>query len=153
MYRFALGAAAERKNWPTPRPSSPPAWTPTRRRSSPRRRAGSSAGARTIRFPIACSSNRCRTSPSDAWQGGETLPDAALGWAMLNVDGGHPGDATHQVIRRWTAPAAGTLHIEGELGHTPPEGDGVRGRSSPAAAAAWRVDRGHGASADAGRIR
>jgi hypothetical protein len=63
-----------------------------------------------------------------AWQGGEALPDPQLGWAMLNVDGGHPGDATHQVIRRWTAPATGVLHIEGQLNHALPQGNGVGGR-------------------------
>ena len=51
----------------------------------------------------------------DAWQGGDELPDPTLGWAMLNASGGHPGDAAHLAIRRWIAPAAGTLHIEGVL--------------------------------------
>ena len=43
------------------------------------------------------------------------LPDPALGWAMLNATGGHPGDAGHAAIRRWTAPPPATLHIEGVL--------------------------------------
>jgi hypothetical protein len=47
---------------------------------------------------------------------------------MLNVEGGHPGDAAHQVIRRWTAPSGGTLHIVGELNHAAPEGNGVLAR-------------------------
>jgi hypothetical protein len=63
-----------------------------------------------------------------AWQGGSTLPDPITGWAMLNANGGHPGDPAHQAIRRWVAPADGTLHIEGMLSHTATEGDGVRGR-------------------------
>jgi hypothetical protein len=65
---------------------------------------------------------------TSAWQGGEALPDAQLGWAMLNVDGGHPGDGGHQVIRRWTASASGALHIEGELNHPSPHGNGVMAR-------------------------
>ena len=59
---------------------------------------------------------------------GDKLPDPTLGWVMLNASGGHPGDAAHAAIRRWTAPAAGTLHIEGVLGHAADKGDGVRGR-------------------------
>jgi hypothetical protein len=40
-----------------------------------------------------------------AWQGGPTLPDPKLGWAMLNARGGHVGnDARHGVARRWVAP-------------------------------------------------
>jgi hypothetical protein len=64
----------------------------------------------------------------NAWQGGPQLPDPTLGWAMVNASGGHPGDAAHLAIRRWIAPAAGTLHVEGVLSHTSAEGDGVRGR-------------------------
>jgi hypothetical protein len=63
-----------------------------------------------------------------AWQGSAKLPDDTLGWVLLTASGGHPGDASHQVIRRWIAPTAGTLHIEGVLSHTPQQGDGVRGR-------------------------
>jgi len=76
------------------------------------------------------------------WQGGPALPDAALGWAMLNANGGHPGDAAHQTIRRWTAPAAGMLHIEGVLSHMSEVGDGVRGRivaSRGGVVGAWDV--------------
>jgi hypothetical protein len=62
------------------------------------------------------------------WQGGAKLPDDALGWVLLNATGGHPGDAAHSAIRRWVAPAAGTLHIEGLLAHPAGPGDGVRGR-------------------------
>ncbi|MBL9162165.1 MAG: PSD1 domain-containing protein [Planctomycetaceae bacterium] len=63
------------------------------------------------------------------WNGGDTFPDAELGWALLNVQGGHPGDAAHAVIRRFTAPAAGTLRIEGELRHPAAEGNGVVARA------------------------
>jgi len=62
------------------------------------------------------------------WQGSAKWPDPGLGWAMLSATGGHPGDAAHAVIRRWTAPSAGTLHIEGVLGHEPQQGEGVRNR-------------------------
>jgi hypothetical protein len=77
-----------------------------------------------------------------AWQGGAALPDAAIGWAMLNANGGHPGDTVHQAIRRWTAPAAGTLQIEGVLAHAAEQGDGVRGRivaSRRGVIGAWEV--------------
>jgi hypothetical protein len=63
-----------------------------------------------------------------AWQGSAKWPDPGLGWAMLNATGGHPGDAAHAVIRRWTAPSAGTLHVEGVIGHEPQQGEGVRSR-------------------------
>jgi hypothetical protein len=85
---------------------------------------------------------------ASAWQGGEILPDAQLGWAMLNVEGGHPGDAARQVIRRWTAPAAGTLQIEGELNHPAPQGNGVLARvvsSSRGRLGEWTAA--HGAAA------
>jgi uncharacterized protein DUF1553 len=62
------------------------------------------------------------------WQGGEKLPDGALGWVCLTADGGHPGDAAHAAIRRWIAPAAGTVRIDGVLSHPSQVGDGVRGR-------------------------
>jgi len=64
----------------------------------------------------------------DTWQGGEKLPDPALGWVLLNATGGHPGDASHAAIRRWIAPASGTLRIDGLLAHPAEKGDGVRGR-------------------------
>jgi hypothetical protein len=59
------------------------------------------------------------------WQGGEKWPDATFGYANINVEGGHPGPTGQQIIRRWTAPAAGVLRIEGELKHPEPNGDGV----------------------------
>lgn len=81
------------------------------------------------------------------WRGGEALPDAQLGWAMLNVQGGHPGDAAHAVIRRFTVPASGTLRIEGELQHPAAEGNGVVARvvsASRGRVGEWPVA--HGAS-------
>jgi hypothetical protein len=63
-----------------------------------------------------------------AWQGSPEWPGPTLGYVMLNEEGGHPGDAVHPVIRRWIAPAAGTVHVEGVLSHNHELGDGVRGR-------------------------
>jgi hypothetical protein len=64
----------------------------------------------------------------DAWQGGPKWPDAALGWARLTATGGHPGnDLKHAVVRRWTAPADGTVRIASTLIHEVAAGDGVRG--------------------------
>jgi len=63
-----------------------------------------------------------------AWQGAEDWPNQALGWAQLTATGGHPGnDRQHAVIRRWSAPAAGTYDIQSVLNHEPAVGDGIRG--------------------------
>jgi hypothetical protein len=64
----------------------------------------------------------------DAWQAGPELPNAELGWVMLNAGGGHPGDPDHPVIRRWVARAPGQLTIGGKLTHGSDKGDGVRAR-------------------------
>ncbi len=62
-----------------------------------------------------------------AWQGGPAWPDPALGWVMLNAQGGHVGnDLKHAAVRRWTSPRAGTVSIAGTLAHAAKEGDGVR---------------------------
>lgn len=64
-----------------------------------------------------------------AWQGGTNLPDAKLGWVLLNADGGHVGnDQNHAAIRRWRAPRDGVVSIGGELNHPSEQGDGVRAR-------------------------
>lgn len=63
----------------------------------------------------------------DAWQGGPTLPDPVTNWASLNSHGGHPGPAGFSVVRRWTAPYAGTIAMDGELKHGSAEGDGISG--------------------------
>jgi hypothetical protein len=64
-----------------------------------------------------------------AWQGGAKLPDEKLGWVMLTADGGHVGDdLQHAAVRRWTAPADGTVKIRGQLEHSSKEGDGVHGQ-------------------------
>ncbi len=66
---------------------------------------------------------------SYSWQGSTNLPDAILGWVLLNSEGGHPGnDQQHAAIRRWTAPRDGTVTISGELYHPEGKGDGVRAR-------------------------
>ncbi|AIE85921.1 PSD1 and planctomycete cytochrome C domain-containing protein [Fimbriimonas ginsengisoli] len=60
---------------------------------------------------------------------GPAFPDPALGYLVLNAHGGHPGhDAAHAAIRRWTAPAAMTLQVQGVLVHQQNQGDGVRAR-------------------------
>jgi hypothetical protein len=62
-----------------------------------------------------------------AWQGGDALPDAKLGWSNLNAAGGHPGnDASFAVAKRWIAPRNGKLRISGKLEHKHDSGDGVR---------------------------
>lgn len=64
-----------------------------------------------------------------AWQGGDKLPDAKLGWVILNADGGHVGnDQNHAAIRRWRASRDGVVRIDGELNHPSEKGDGVRAR-------------------------
>ncbi|QDV45687.1 Planctomycete cytochrome C [Stieleria neptunia] len=62
------------------------------------------------------------------WSGGETLPDAQLGWAHLTAGGGHPHDANRSVVRRWVTPRDGVIAISGPLQHSSENGDGVRGR-------------------------
>jgi hypothetical protein len=65
----------------------------------------------------------------NAWQAAPELPDTHTGWVMLNAEGGHTGkDQAHAAIRRWVAPSAGKLRIEGALKAAAEKGDGVRGR-------------------------
>ena len=80
------------------------------------------------------------------WKGGEVIPDPTLGWALLNVKGGHPG-ATQAVIRRFTVPTGGTLRVEGEVTHPHAAGNGVIARvvsSTRGRVGEWAVA--HGAS-------
>ncbi len=64
-----------------------------------------------------------------SWQGGKDLPDAKIGWVILNAEGGHAGDdAQRAAIRRWRAPRDGAIKITGRLVHSTASGDGVRGR-------------------------
>lgn len=62
------------------------------------------------------------------WQAGPKLPDPKVGYVSLHATGGHPDILGRDVIRRWTAPADGTITIVGNLSHGSPNGDGVRGR-------------------------
>lgn len=56
---------------------------------------------------------------NDAWQGSSMLPDRSAGNATLTLNGGTPGDDTgNAVIRRWVAPADGTVSITGTVAHT-----------------------------------
>jgi hypothetical protein len=62
-----------------------------------------------------------------AWRGGATWPDKKLGWVQLTAAGGHPGnDWRHAVVRRWTAPTAGSYALRSVLVHEPKAGDGIR---------------------------
>ena len=62
-----------------------------------------------------------------AWQGGEQWPDAALGWARLTSNGGHPGnDLQHCCVRRWVAPADGTYSVDSTVVHDVAAGNGIR---------------------------
>ncbi|MDX1951580.1 MAG: PSD1 and planctomycete cytochrome C domain-containing protein [Verrucomicrobiota bacterium] len=64
-----------------------------------------------------------------AWRGGDKLPDAEIGWTMINKQGGHPGkNIQHCSIRRWVSPISGVVEIHGELVHESKDGDGVIGR-------------------------
>ncbi len=70
-------------------------------------------------------------------------PDEKFGRLSLAATGGHPGrTAEFASIRRWTAPANGTVKIEGTLGHATTNGDGVHGRvvsSSGGSLGEWTV--------------
>jgi hypothetical protein len=80
----------------------------------------------------------------NAWQAAPELPDTHTGWVMLNAEGGHTGkDQAHAAIRRWVAPRAGTLRIEGDLKLPSEKTDGVRARivsSRSGPAGEWIVD-------------
>ncbi|RCS54098.1 DUF1549 domain-containing protein [Bremerella cremea] len=63
----------------------------------------------------------------EAWQGGTSWPDAQIGWAQINAEGGHPGDdLRHAIVRRWTAPADGAYSIHSSVNHSAPVADGIR---------------------------
>ena len=62
------------------------------------------------------------------FQGGNALPDPALGWVMLTETGGHAGnDLAHAAVRRWVAPEAMEIKVSGSFSHGSEHGDGVRG--------------------------
>jgi mono/diheme cytochrome c family protein len=85
-----------------------------------------------------------------SWQGGAALPDPQVGWVIVHAAGGHTGaNPSHATIRRWTAPAKGTLAISGKLQHASENGDGVRGRivsSKSGLAGQWPVKNGEAAT-------
>ncbi len=58
------------------------------------------------------------------WQSGPQYPDPQMSYLGLHAAGGHPGIA-QAVVRRWTAPRAGTVAIEGTIEHPDANGDGV----------------------------
>lgn len=63
----------------------------------------------------------------ETYRGQKSLPDDVLGWASLNADGGHTGDADgYAVVRRWNAPFGGRLQVIGQGEHASDKGDGVR---------------------------
>ncbi|HLY08689.1 MAG TPA: PSD1 and planctomycete cytochrome C domain-containing protein [Planctomycetota bacterium] len=83
---------------------------------------------------------------AQGWMGSaKQLPDPTTGWCLLTATGGHAGnDVAHGVIRRWTAPQAGTISISGTIGHHSTAGDGVHGRivsSRQGELAGWQVVR------------
>ena len=64
---------------------------------------------------------------STARQGGSDWPSPDTGWARITADGGHPGDdLAHAIVRRWTAPVAGTYKVCSTVKHTETSGDGIR---------------------------
>jgi mono/diheme cytochrome c family protein len=66
---------------------------------------------------------------NETYAGGVAVPDALLGYTLLNKQGGHPGGTgALAVIRRWVAPADGTLEVRGSVQHFNEDGDGVRAR-------------------------
>ena len=62
-----------------------------------------------------------------AWQLTGKVPNPKLGGATLTADGGQPGEAHQNVVRRWVAPRDGTVSIDATLSHASKRGDGVLG--------------------------
>src|SRR5204862_385110 len=61
------------------------------------------------------------------WQGGAKLPDPKLGWVMLTAEGGHPS-ANEAVVKRFTAPRAMTVTLNGRVHRESEVGNGVLAR-------------------------
>lgn len=60
------------------------------------------------------------------WQSTTFPADDAMGYVSLTATGGHPGRSSeHASIRRWTAPSAGRLIVEGQVDRPETKGDGV----------------------------
>ncbi len=63
------------------------------------------------------------------WRPAEAFPDPVYTHVFLGADSGHPGSASrHAAIRRWRAPSAGLIEIDGTIGHAQEEskGNGVQ---------------------------
>ena len=77
---------------------------------------------------------------------GTQIPDATTGYVFLTNVGGHPGNASYPAIRRWIAPGAGSVEIQGTLSHGSENGDGVIGRisSKHGQAGSWTIKAGSG---------
>ncbi|HZK82972.1 MAG TPA: DUF1553 domain-containing protein, partial [Humisphaera sp.] len=77
------------------------------------------------------------------WHQAEKFPDAKIGFASLNANGGHPGDNEKSaVVRRWTSPIDGIVKITGVVAHREKRGDGIRARivsSRAGELASWNV--------------
>jgi len=66
---------------------------------------------------------------SQGYHVGKAFPDPSLGYLVLNAQGGHPGhDRKHSVVRRWVAPSAMTVRIQGVATHPNAQGDGIGAR-------------------------
>jgi hypothetical protein len=77
---------------------------------------------------------------------GTQIPDPTTGYVFLTNVGGHPGNASYPAIRRWIAPGAGSVEIQGTLAHGSENGDGVIGRisSKHGQAGSWTIKAGSG---------
>ncbi len=65
----------------------------------------------------------------DAYQPSDQFPDPVLRHVRLTAAGGNPMPTGEMaIIRRWTAPASGTVKILGKLEHARDNGDGIVGR-------------------------
>ncbi|QDT09761.1 PSD1 and planctomycete cytochrome C domain-containing protein [Planctomycetes bacterium K23_9] len=62
------------------------------------------------------------------WQASGVFPSKdANGYVSLGKEGGHPGNSKGQsAVRRWRAPASGTLRVIGQMGHRGEKGDGIQ---------------------------
>jgi hypothetical protein len=57
------------------------------------------------------------------WCGGSAYPKTETDWCLVHRSGGSPG-ADHAAVRRWVAPADGTVSIVGKLGRRQEDGKG-----------------------------
>ena len=78
-----------------------------------------------------------------------SYPGGETGWAQLTAEGGHPGNTrAHACVRRWIAPRAATVQINGTLKHEPEQGDGVRAFIVASAAGELKTVKVHKSKAD-----